>query len=103
MANPMRIRAKFDNGNTEVRVLMSHPMATGQIKDAAGAIIPAHYITDVTAQHNGKTVLTAQWGTAVSKDPYLFFKFKGGAKGEKVTVNWTDNKADKRTDTAEIA
>ena len=103
MANPMRIRAKFDNGITEVRVLMSHPMATGQIKDAAGAIIPAHYITDVTAQHNGKTVLTAQWGTAVSKDPYLFFKFKGGAKGEKVTVNWTDNKADKRTDTAEIA
>ncbi len=103
MANPMRIRAKLEGTSTEVRVLMSHPMATGQIKDAAGVIIPAHYITDVTAQHNGKTVLTATWGTAVSKDPYLFFKFKGGAKGDKVTVNWTDNKGDKRTDTSEIA
>jgi sulfur-oxidizing protein SoxZ len=103
MANPMRIRAKIEGTSTEVRVLMSHPMATGQIKDAAGVIIPAHYITDVTAQHNGKTVLSANWGTAVSKDPYLFFKFKGGAKGDKVTVNWTDNKGDKRTDTSEIA
>ncbi len=103
MANPMRIRAKADNGSTEVRVLMSHPMATGQIKDSAGTIIPAHYITDVTAQYNGKTVLSAHWGTSVSKDPYLFFKFKGGVKGEKVTVNWSDNKGDKRTDTAEIA
>lgn len=103
MANPMRIRAVSKDGSTEVRVLMSHPMATGQIKDAAGVVIPAHYITDVTAQHNGKTVLSAQWGTAVSKDPYLFFKFKGGSKGDKVTITWTDNKADKRTDTAEIA
>jgi sulfur-oxidizing protein SoxZ len=103
MANPMRIRPVFKDGSTEVRVLMSHPMATGQIKDAAGVIIPAHYITDVTAQHNGKTVLSAQWGTAVSKDPYLFFKFKGGVKGDKVTVNWTDNKGDKRTDVADIA
>lgn len=103
MANPMRIRAKLEGSSTEVRVLMSHPMATGQIKDAAGVIIPAHYITDVTAQHNGKTVLSANWGTAVSKDPYLFFKFKGGAKGDKVTVNWTDNKGDKRTDTSDIA
>jgi sulfur-oxidizing protein SoxZ len=102
MANPMRIRAVSKDGSTEVRVLMSHPMATGQIKDAAGVVIPAHYITDVTAQHNGKIVLSAQWGTAVSKDPYLFFKFKGGSKGDKVTLTWTDNKADKRTDSAEI-
>ncbi len=103
MADPMRIRAKAENGSTEVRVLMSHPMDTGQIKDAAGNVIPAHHITSVAAQHNGKTVLSSTWGAAVSKNPYLFFKFKGGAKGDKVTVTWTDNKGDKRSDTSEIA
>ncbi len=103
MADPMRIRAKAENGSTEVRVLMSHPMDTGQIKDSAGKVIPAHHITEVTAQHNGKTVLTSTWGGAVSKNPYLFFKFKGGAKGDKVTVSWVDNKGDKRTDTGDIA
>jgi sulfur-oxidizing protein SoxZ len=103
MSDPMRIRAKAENGSTEVRVLMSHPMDTGQVKDAAGVVIPAHHITAVTATNNGKTVLTSTWGAAVSKNPYLFFKFKGGAKGDKVTVTWTDNKGDKRTDTSEIA
>ena len=103
MADPMRIRASAANGSTEVRVLMSHPMDTGQIKDSAGAVIPAHFITEVVAQHAGKTVLSAQWGAAVSKNPYLYFKFKGGVKGEKITIAWTDNKGDKRTDTADIA
>ena len=103
MADPMRIRAVAANGSTEVRVLMSHPMDTGQVKDAAGAVIPAHFITDVLAQYAGKTVLSATWGAAVSKNPYLYFKFKGGAKGEKITVAWTDNKGAKRSDTADIA
>jgi len=103
MADPMRIRANVTGDTTEVRVLMSHEMETGQRKDAAGKVIPAWHIQNVTATHNGKTVLTAQWGPAVSKNPFLSFKFKGGAKGDKVQVSWTDNKGDKRTDEAVIA
>jgi hypothetical protein len=49
MSDPMKIRATNANGVTEVRVLMSHPMETGQRKDAAGKTVPAHYITEVTA------------------------------------------------------
>ncbi len=103
MADPMRIRANVTGDTTEVRVLMSHEMETGQRKDAAGKVIPAWNIQNVTATHNGKTVLTAQWGPAVSKNPFLSFKFKGGAKGDKIQVNWVDNKGDKRTDEAVIA
>ena len=103
MADPMRIRAQAQGDKTTVRVLMSHEMETGQRKDAAGALIPAHFITEVSAEHNGKQVLAAQFGTAVSKNPYLAFKFKGGAKGEKVSVSWKDNKGDSRTDEAVIA
>jgi sulfur-oxidizing protein SoxZ len=103
MADPMRIRAANKDGVTDVRVLMGHPMETGQRRDSAGAVIPAHFITDVVATHNGKTVLQAMWSTAVSQNPFLQFKIKGGAKGEKVTVKWTDNKGDSRTDEAVIA
>jgi len=103
MSGPMRIRAKAEGGATEVRVLMSHPIDTGQIKDSAGNIIPAHYIRAVNAEHNGKPVLQAQWGPAISKNPYLFFKFKGGKAGDKLSVTWTDNKGEKRTDTTDIA
>ena len=102
MADPMRIRAVAKDGSVNVKVLMSHEMETGQRKDSAGAIVPAHFIQSVTAVHNGKTVLAAQWGPAVSKNPFLEFNFKGGQKGEKIQIIWTDNKGDKRTDEAVI-
>ena len=103
MADPMRIRAAACDGVVNVKVLMSHEMETGQRKDAAGNLVPAHYIRSVTATHQGKTVLSAQWGPAVSKNPYLEFNFKGGQKGDKVIVIWEDNKGDKRTDEATIS
>jgi sulfur-oxidizing protein SoxZ len=103
MADPMKIRANLVGDSTEVKVLMSHEMETGQRKDAQGKTIPAWFIQTVTATWNGKTVLSAQWGTAIAKNPFLAFKFKGGAKGDKVQVSWVDTKGDKRTDEATIA
>ena len=103
MADPMKIRANATGDSTEVKVLMSHEMETGQRKDAQGKTIPAWHIQSVAATWNGKTVLTAEWGPAVSKNPFLSFKFKGGAKGDKVLITWTDNKGDKRTDEAVIS
>jgi sulfur-oxidizing protein SoxZ len=103
MADPMRIRAQVQGDKTTVRVLMAHEMESGQRRDAAGKPIPAWFIQEVTAQHNGKTVLTAQWGPAVSKNPYLQFSFKGGKAGDKISVSWLDNRGDKRTDEATIA
>ena len=103
MADPMKIRASVVGDATEVKVLMSHEMETGQRKDAQGQTIPAWFIQNVTATWNGKTVLSAQWGTAVAKNPFLSFKFKGGAKGDKITITWTDNRGDKRSDETLIA
>src|SRR6202162_1707470 len=103
MADPIKIRAGLVGDTTEVKVLMNHEMETGQRKDAQGKTIPAWFIQNVTATYDGKTVLSAQWGPAVSKNPFLSFKFKGGAKGDKVTIAWVDNRGDKRTDEATIA
>lgn len=103
MADPMRIRAQAAGGNATVRVLMSHEMETGQRKDAAGKTIPAWFISDVTASLNGKAVFSAEWGPAVSKNPFLQFTVKGAKAGDKITVTWKDNKGESRTDEATVS
>jgi sulfur-oxidizing protein SoxZ len=102
MADPMRIRASIQGDTVQVRVLMSHEMETGQRKDAAGNLVPAHFIQSVVATHSGHRVFRAEWGPAVSKNPYLQFQFKGGKAGDKILITWTDNKGDSRTDEAVI-
>lgn len=103
MGNPMRIRAVASGDITEVKVLMRHDMETGQRKDSAGAVIPPHFIQNLVAKHKDKVVLDMLMGTSVSKDPFLSFKFKGAAKGDKVSVTWTDNKGDSRTDEGTVS
>jgi sulfur-oxidizing protein SoxZ len=103
MAEPMRIRAQIAGDKTTVRVLMSHEMETGQRKDAAGKVIPAWHIQEVSAEHNGKSVMTAQWGPAVSKNPFVQFVVKGAKAGDKISVTWVDNKGEKRSDEAVVA
>ena len=88
----IKIRAKSKGGVTTVKALMKHAMETGLRKDSkTGKKIPAHYITEVTAEHNGTNVMTANWGGAISKNPYLSFKFNGGAAGDTVKITWVDN------------
>ena len=103
MTEPMRIRAQVSGDKTTVRVLMSHEMETGQRKDAAGKTIPAWFIQEVSAAHNGKPVMTAQWGPSVAKNPFMQFTLKGGKAGDKVSVTWTDNRGENRTDEATVA
>ena len=103
MADPMRVRAQVAGANATVRVLMSHEMETGQRKDAAGKTIPAWYIQEVMATLNGKTVLTAEWGPAVSKNPFMQFSIKGAKVGDKVAISWRDNRGETRTDEAVVA
>ena len=103
MSDPMRIRAQAAGDKVTVRVLISHEMETGMRRAADGNLVPAHYIQTVSATHNGKTVMSAQWGPAVSKNPFIQFVFKGAKVGDKIAVTWVDNKGDKRTDEATIS
>lgn len=98
MADPMKIRAQAAGDKATVRVLMSHEMETGQRKDSTGKVIPAWFIQEVVAKHNGKTVMTAQWGPAVAKNPFLQFSVKGAKAGDKIAISWKDNRGDTRTD-----
>ena len=103
MPDPMRIRATMQGETVLVRVLMSHEMETGLRKDADGKTVPAWHITEVTAALNGKTVMTAHWGTAIAKNPFTQFTVKGAKAGDKIAVTWKDNKGDTRSDEAMVS
>jgi sulfur-oxidizing protein SoxZ len=91
MASTIRVRAIANGDTVTVQSLIQHPMDSGFVKDSKGQIIPPHYIEVVTFDHGGRNVFTADWGPAVAKDPYLKFIFKGGKKGDTLTVKWVDN------------
>ena len=46
--------------------------------------------------------MTAQWGPAVAKNPFLQFNVKGAKAGDKIGISWVDNKGDKRSDEATV-
>ena len=101
MADNMKMRAQLKGDYVEVKVLISHPMETGRRKDDFNNVVPAHFVQLLTASLNGKQVLESQWGTGISKNPYLTFRLKGAKLGDIVSVTWHDNLG--ATATQEIA
>jgi sulfur-oxidizing protein SoxZ len=102
MSEPMKIRATLQGDTADVRILMLHPMETGQRRDAKGDLVPMHFIQSVLITHNGKTVLDAQWSQAVARNPFLGLRVKGAKAGDKISVTWVDNQGEKRTDEAAV-
>lgn len=93
MAGEMQIRARMIGSDVvDVKALLSHPMETGTRKDAkTKAVIPAHYIKEVIATLNGKTVLTIQCAAGVAKNPFFGFRVKGARPGDFVAISAVDN------------
>ena len=93
MAADMQIRARMIASDiVDVKVLIIHDMETGLRKDAKTKnVIPAHFINQVVATLNGKTVLESHWGTGISKNPFLGFRVKGAKPGDFVAINTVDN------------
>jgi sulfur-oxidizing protein SoxZ len=104
MPGTIKIRAQLEGDVTTVKALIKHPMETGARKDPkTGELIPAHFIQELNTEHNGNNVMTALWSGGISANPYISFKFTGANKGDKITINWVDNKGEKDSETAEIA
>jgi sulfur-oxidizing protein SoxZ len=103
MTEATRIRAQVSGDKAIVRCLMSHVMESGHRKDASGKIVPAWFIQEVTVKHNGNTVMSAEWGPGVAKNPFLQFVVKGAKAGDKISITWKDSQGETRTDEATIA
>ena len=100
----IRIRTALHDGVATVRMIISHPMETGFNKDPeTGFIIPPHYIKEVVCRHNDRIVLNCDWSRAVSRNPYLSFKFSGAKAGDTLSVSWSDTEGSSDTAMAVIA
>ena len=89
--NDIKMRAQLKGDLTELKMLLSHPMETGRRKNDMDEFIPAHFIQRVTVTLNGRQVVEAQWGTGVSKNPYLTLHLRGAKPGDTLGVAWHDN------------
>ena len=103
MAEPMKVRATLKGDIADVRVLMVHPMETGQRKDAEGRLVPAHFIQEVSVRLNGKSVLEGQISQAVSRNPVFSFRLKGVKPGDRLEIAWLDNRGERSQADAVIA
>lgn len=104
MSEPIKIRATVQGEFTDIRILLQHPMETGQRKDVAtGKLVPLEFIQTFLVSANGKTLIEGQLNTAVSKNPVFAFKARGLKAGDKVVVSWADTKGEKRIDEALVA
>jgi len=93
MAKSIKLRAKTKGDVATVKALISHPMETGLRKDKkSGKPIPAEFIQEIVCESAGKTVLSAQWGSAISKNPFFSFRFSGAKSGDSIKISWVDNK-----------
>ena len=98
----MKVKSRAKDGIARVKLLAKHPMHTGRAKDADGELIPAHYIQTLTCEHKGRVVLSADFGTSVSKDPYLAFTIRGAESGDTIKLAWKDNLGETETVEATI-
>lgn len=103
MGDQIKIRAQIQGEVTEVRILMQHPMETGQRKDDKGQTLPAQFIQSFTVSLNGKPIIDGQLNTSISRNPLFSFKVRGVKGGDKLAVTWADNTGDKRQDEITVA
>lgn len=74
----------------EVRALVRHPMERGERKDAQGKTIPRNIITNFKAELDGREILSAEFGTGVSKNPFLAFYVTVNQPGT-LKLTWIDD------------
>ena len=95
MARKMKLRTRTREGKIEILVLINHPMETGLRKDKkTKEKIPALYIQKMTLHHNGQLAAEANFGIGVSEDPLIGFRLDDAKNGDKVKVEWSDNKGE---------
>ena len=74
----------------EVRVLLAHPMESGQRRDEAGAAVPRDIIHTFTCHCNGAMVFEATFYPAIAANPFLSFAVRAGQSGS-LTLRWEDD------------
>lgn len=103
MSTLIKIRARLDGDQLDLRTLSTHPMETGLRKDSAGQLVPLHFIQSFSVSLNGKPVVQAETSQSLSTNPNLGFRIKGAKAGDTVVVAWEDNRGQQSSETVVLA
>jgi sulfur-oxidizing protein SoxZ len=85
----------------DVKLLISHPMESGQRRDAMGEVIPRDIINSFVCTLNGEDVLRADLFPAIAANPFLSFSAVAEASGTLV-MQLTDDHGTVQTETADV-
>ncbi len=85
----------------DVKLLISHPMESGQRRDAMGEAIPRDIINSFVCTYNGEEVLRADLFPAIAANPFLSFAAVAEASGT-LTMQFTDDHGTVQTETADV-
>ena len=87
----MKVKAKLKGNKVEVKLMAKHPMHTGRVMDpVTNTLIPANYIKTLTCHVGDKKLFQANFGTGISKDPFLKLAFLNRSAGEVLKFEWKD-------------
>ena len=101
MANTIKARAQLgERGVATVRFIIQHPMLIERVDAKTGQTLPPHFIEEVKVTVGGETLMEADWGQAISTNPFFQFDFSGAKAGDQITISWRDNRG--QTDSAQF-
>jgi sulfur-oxidizing protein SoxZ len=85
-----------------IKTLISHPMESGQRKDADGNTIPRSIINRFTCEFNGEMVVDVTMEPAISTNPYFEFEAVIPDAGD-MKFTWYDDDGSVYEETKSIA
>ena len=85
----------------DVKLLISHPMESGQRRDAMGQAIPRDIINSFVCAFNGEEVLRADLFPAIAANPFLSFAVAVQESGI-LTMTFVDDHGTVQTETASV-
>lgn len=88
---------------TTVKLVIRHPMIVERVDPKTGQTVQAHFIEELSVSHAGETIIEADWGQAVSVNPFLQFSFSGAKAGDTITVKWRDNRGESDSSQIQIS
>lgn len=96
----LRKRAKRGEA-VEVKILISHPMESGQRRDEVGKAIPRQIVNSFVCTYDGEEVIRLDLFPAIAANPYLVFFLTAEASGD-IVMTWKDDKGEVQTETVAI-
>ena len=85
----------------EVKLLISHPMESGQRRDDQGQVVPRQIINRFRCTYNGAEVIAIDLHPAIAANPFLSFAAVADVSGT-LEFTWSDDSGATQTETAHV-